>query len=198
MSLSKQPIVPIIALCATVSFGAFQIDQARADDAATASMSWLEQDYPYLAIDQALPDALRELGHNLDVTIDVSPNVRGRVRHYEHEGSASEFLDSITAEHRLDWVFDQGRLFVSSADEKTARSWSGGAGAFESVRAALADAALDDPRYPIGFDSGRGEINLFAPPHYMSLAARVIERVLTPAATRTVNVIHGRSRAGGT
>lgn len=191
-------MVPIVTICAALSVAAADVGPVRADSVPRASMAWLDKDYPYLVIDQALPDTLREFGHNLDVTVDVSPEAKGRVRQYHHEGSAGDFLDHLTTEHRLDWVFDQGRLFISAAEEKAVRSWPGGADGFESARAALASASLDDPRFPIGYDSTRGEISLFAPPQYLSLAAPVIERMLAPAPTRTVTVIHGRSRPGGT
>jgi type III secretion protein C len=174
------------------------VQSSRAEDAGRASSAWRDQAYPYLAIDQALPDALREFGHNVELAIDVSPGVRGRLRHYQHEGSAGDFLGYLADEHRLDWVLDKGRLYISSADEKVARSWSGGAGVFEDARAALVGAGLDDPRFAVGFDAGRGEINLFAPPRYVALASPVIERVVAPPAARTVNVIHGRPRTGGT
>lgn len=95
-------------------------------------------------------------------------------------------------------MFDHGRLFVSSADEQTVRSWPGHAEAFEKANAALIKAGIDDPRYPVGFNAGRGELSLSAPPRYIALAAPIVERVLAPRATRTVNVIHGRARNGGT
>jgi type III secretion protein C len=172
--------------------------QLHADDAAQASAEWLHQDYPYLAVDQTLPDALREFGHNLDLSVDVSAGVKGRVRHHQNEGSAGDFLNYLASEHRLDWILDKGRLYISSEDEKTARSWPASATVFENARTALASAGLNDPRFAIGFDSGRGLINLFAPPRYVILASPVIDSVLTPKSARTVNIIHGRSATGGT
>lgn len=170
---------------------------AQAGEAADVSMELLSDDYPYLAVDQALPDALRELGHNLDVTIDVSSQIKGRLRHYEHRGSAGAFLNDLADEHRLDWVFHNGRLFVSSADEQIVRAWQGGSGALDSAKTALASAGIADARYPLGFDAARGKVSLTAPPPYMELAAPVIDQALAPKATHTVNVIHGRARDGG-
>ncbi|MEZ5932775.1 MAG: hypothetical protein R3F54_12600 [Alphaproteobacteria bacterium] len=195
MSL-KRGLVSVVVLGTAILSAGLEAGKASAEQAGMTAM--LEGDYPYLVVDQALPDALRELGHNLDIAVDVSPAIGGRVRHYDHGGTAADFLAHLASEHQLDWVIDQGRLFISTADEQTAKSWSGGAGAYEAVKAALAHAGIDDPRFPLGFDSGRGEVNLSAPPRYMALATPVIDRALAPKATRTVNVIHGRAREGGT
>ena len=198
MTLLTPKIVSIAMLCAAITVATACQQQLRAQDAGRPADDWLQQDYPYLAINQALPDVLRELGHNLDFAVDVGPGVRGRIRHYQHEGSAGDFLQYLESEHRLEWVLDKERLYISAADEKMVRSWPGTAEGFEAVRAALTGVGLDDQRFPIGFDAGSGVINLFAPPRYVALASPVIERVLAPKSSRTVNVIHGRSRTGGT
>ncbi|MEM7042023.1 MAG: hypothetical protein AAF543_04345 [Pseudomonadota bacterium] len=169
---------------------------AGADD--LASSDRFDEHYPYLIVDQALPEALSEFGFNLDLSVDISPDVRGRVKRYEHEGTSGEFLSYLATEHRLDWVLDRGRLFISSADEKSVRSWSGDGATLERARSALAEAEIADTRFPVVYDAGRRELSLSAPPHYMAIAAPVIDRVLAPEPTRTVNVIHGRARAGGT
>ena len=198
MTGPRQHIVMAAALSVTLSVTEAVADQTGLPALPNASIDWLDEDYPYLAVDQTLPDVLRELGHNLDVTIDVSPRIKGRVRQHSHDGTAGTFLGDLVRDHRLDWVFDHGRLFLSSAEERVVRWWPGGMGAFEKAEAALTGAGIDDPRFPLRFDAGRGALGLSAPPKYLALAAPVIERIFTPKATRVVNVIRGRSRAGGT
>lgn len=198
MTSAKQHIVSIMALCAAFTFTEVGIDHVRAEESSGPAMVWFDKDYPYRVVDQALPDALREFGHNLDIAVEVSASIKGRVRRYDHEGSSGDFLKYLASEHHLQWVFDRERLYISSADEQIDRHWSAGAGAVETVETALDSAGIHDPRFPIGFDAGQAAISLSAPPRYMALAAPVIDRVLTPKATRTVNVIHGRTRGGGT
>jgi len=171
---------------------------------------WLDQQFPYHIVDQALPDALSALGHALDVRIDFSPEldgraaldgragVDGRLRNYRHRGTAGDFLRYLETDHRLDWIIDQDRLFLSTADERTQRSWPLGASSIEAIKAALTRAGLTDPRFPLRIDAGRSEMHLTGPPHYLAVAAPIIQRQLAPARTRTVTVIHGRSRTGGT
>ena len=196
MGLTRQHLLSAALLGVGCFAAAGFTSGAAADD--RASTDGFGEPYPYLIVDQALPEALRELGFNLELAVDVSPEVRGRVRHYEHDGTSGDFLAHLADQHRLDWVLDQGRLFVSSVDEQVARSWSGDGAALQRVRSALAKAEVADPRFPVGFDPGREALSLSAPPRYMALAAPVIDRALAPAPTRTVNVIHGRARAGGT
>ena len=191
--MMKQHFTSIVALCAV-----FTLTEAHADSAMDGAHRWLSADYPYVIVDQALTDALEAFGHNLDIPVDVSSAIEGRVRRYEHEGSSRDFLDSLASKHGFDWVLDQGRLFISSSTEKVVRTWPAQSAAFETARSAMSDAGIDDPRYPIGFHAGRGELSLSAPPRYMASAAPLIDRMLTPRATQTVNVIHGRARTGGT
>lgn len=197
MTLVKRHLISMLTLCATFALAVPHADSADAADRTGQTMAWFGEGYPYLIVDQAVPDVLREFGHNLDIVIDVSDKIDGRVRRYHHDGSSGDFLTYLAAEHGLDWVFDHGRLFISSTDERIARSWSGGARASEAVKAALVKADIGDVRYPIGFDPGRGELSLLAPPRYMALAAPMIDRMLAPKATRTVNIIRGRDRADG-
>lgn len=76
MNRLKQHIVRIAILCAALSVADRLVGQAEAADQADASLDWLDANYPYFAVDQALPETLRELGHNLDVAVDVSPGIK--------------------------------------------------------------------------------------------------------------------------
>lgn len=198
MVMIRQHFASIAALCAVFALAEAHIQNAAANNVVDSSYRWLDEDYPYLIVDQALGEALKEFGHNLDISVEVSNAVKGRVRRYDHEGSSGEFLKFLASEHGFDWVFDQGRLFISSSGEKVVRSWPAGSEALEAAKTALSNAEIDDGRFPVGFNSSRGELSLSAPPRYMALAAPVIDRMLTPRATQAVNVIHGRARAGGT
>ena len=185
-------------MCAFLVFSGAHVGAAGAEETDGDGTAWLERDYPYLIVDQSLSGALREFGRNLGIATEISAKVRGRVRRYEHEGSSSDFLNYLVSAHGIDWVYDRGRLVISSTDDRVDRTWSAGTGAEVVTKNALEQAGIDDPRYPVGFDSGQGMLHLSAPPRYVALAAPVIERMLTPATTRTVNVIHGRARDGGT
>ncbi len=198
MARTKQHFTMVAAICAVLSLTEAFSYEAFAEGTGEGTVDWLTEDYPYLIVDQALPDVLNEIGRNLGFVVDVSEAVEGRVRRYDHDGSSGEFLEALATEHGFDWVFDQGRLFISSSADKVARSWPAGAGAHEAARTVLSDADIDDPRFPIGFDSGRGELNLSAPPRYMAMAAPLIDRMLAPKAKQVVTVIHGRARTGGT
>ncbi len=191
MNLQRRISPPIAALCLTIAVGTPDAVHAEGRTA------WMTEVYPYSVIDQALPDVLREFGLNLGMTVDVGDGVRGRVRHYDHEGEAVEFLQYLADEHGLDWVQDAGRIYVSARDRRVDRSWSGDHGVHEAVRTALRDSGVGDPRFPVGFDADRGELRLSAPSRYMTLAAPVIDRLLAPKATRAVNVIYGRSGGDG-
>ena len=158
---------------------------------------WSDVAYPYLIVDQSLEDALSAFGQNIGLRTYVSSRLTGRVRQYSHDGTAGEFLETLAADKGFDWYFDGQALHLSASDEVVERSWSVGAVTESSLIDALAKADADDPRFPHQFDAASGVMRLSGPPRYMAQAAPVIDRLLAPKATRTVNVIHGRARNGG-
>lgn len=163
----------------------------------TDASDWSTASYPYLIVDQSLEDTLNAFGQNVGVRTHVSPRLDGRVRQYRHDGTAGAFLEKLSADKGFEWFFDGKTLHLSASDETVERSWSVGAASEAALVDALVKSGADDPRYPHRFDPAAGIMRLAGPPRYMAIAAPVIDRLLAPKATRTVNIIHGRSRAGG-
>jgi type III secretion protein C len=191
----QHQFLPFAAVALAIGLGFVCAKPTLADD---QEDNWFARDYPYSIVDQALEDVLREFGHNLRLTVEVSDGVKGRVRNYSHEGTSGELLAHLAREYGLDWVMDGQRLYMSSDDERMVRSWSGNAEVVDAANAALRAADLDVSRFPLDFDSTNGTLRLSAPPRHMTLAASTIDRLLSAKPARTVNVIHGRSRDGGT
>jgi type III secretion protein C len=159
--------------------------------------AWAGDGYPYLVVDQSLRDVLQEFGRNVRVDIQVSDRLKGRVNRFQHNDTAQAFLDELASLHGFDWFFDGRRLHVSSGDEAFDRTWSVKPTVEKELRAALERAGADDLRYPVSFDPDRGMARLSGPPAFMAVAMPVVERFVEPAVARTVNVIHGRGRSGG-
>jgi type III secretion protein C len=161
-------------------------------------VDWSAEAYPYVIVDQDLKKALQEFGRNLGVDVVLSGEVKGRVRQYKNEESAGAFLTGLASAHRLDWFFDGRRLHVSSRAEAVDRSWSVRSNAAEELQAALAEAGLDDPRYPFNFQDGSGTVSLSGPPRYVAMAGQIVDRFRPrPVAAPAVNVIYGRTVDGG-
>lgn len=159
--------------------------------------AWAGNGYPYLIVDQSLRDVLQEFGRNVRVDIQVSDRLKGRVNRFQHDDTAQAFLDELASLHGFDWFFDGRRLHVSSRDEAFDKAWSVKPAVEKELRVALERAGADDPRYPVSFDGDRGMARLSGPPAFMAVAMPVVERFVEPTVARTVNVIHGRGRDGG-
>ena len=196
MIAKKQHDLPAAAICLALGLILTPVFGALAND--DPNDDWRVQDFPYAIVDQALADALREFAHNLRLPIDISENVKGRIENYRHDGSSGDFLGYLEQEHGLDWVIEGQQLYVSPKSERIARSWPGDAAMALEAEAMLEQAGLGDDRYPIEILSGQGRFAVTAPPRFMTRAAPMIDRLMTPKATRTVNIIHGGARGGGT
>lgn len=82
---------------------------------------WKEREYRYVIIDQDVRDVLREMGHNLSLPVEISREVRGRIRGDVQAESAAEFLQKISMANGLAWYFDGGVLHVATRGEMSQR-----------------------------------------------------------------------------
>lgn len=181
-----------IAIGLTSGFGATAGERADAH-----APAWMTERYPHLVVDQSLDAVLRDFGHNLGIDVEVGDRLKERVSRYRHEAGSREFLDGLASSYSFDWFYDGRQLHVSPKDEGIDKVWSVRPGVEEELTAALENAGAHDPRYPIRFDKNQGTVRLSGPPALMALAMPVVDSFVEPAVARTVNVIHGRARSGG-
>src|SRR5215467_12656878 len=78
---------------------------------------WPTGPYKYLVIDQDIKGVLSEFGRNVDMPVDLSDQVKGRLRGRLPTASAKEFLDSLCESYGLVWYFDGAVLHVNAKAE---------------------------------------------------------------------------------
>lgn len=112
----------VMAMAIIIVTLAWPVLALAANESRSAGKEWLKRDYHYVVIDQDVRDVLTEFGRNLSLPIEISRQVRGRVRGDIQGGNAEEFLDQIVAANGLAWYFDGGVLYVTSRSEITQRT----------------------------------------------------------------------------
>ena len=185
-------LTSVAATCLLVGPGVSAEEMGVAD-----ASDWMTQSYPYLVVDQPLDAVLKEFGHNVGIDVDISDRLTDRVSHYRHDAGSREFLEGLASSYNFEWFFDGRRLHMSARDEATDKVWSVGPGVEDDLTSALSEVGAYDSRFPIRFDSTQGTVRLSGPPAYMALAMPVVDSFVEPTVARTVNVIHGRARSGG-
>ncbi|WP_342724025.1 hypothetical protein AAFG07_33805 [Bradyrhizobium sp. B097] len=77
--------------------------------------------YSYTVLDQDLATALQEFGHNRNIRVNVSTEVKGRIRGRLPELPPGEFLDRLINLYDLQWYHDGRVLYISDAHEAQSR-----------------------------------------------------------------------------
>ncbi len=156
---------------------------------------WSEEAYPYTVVDQDVRDALAELGRNLNIGVDVSEAVEGRLRGPWSSATVADFMDRVSGDLDVEWFFDGRRLHVSSAAELVSQVLPLEGVEPTSWQASLDQLGISDERFPVAVDAARNVALLSGPPKYVAL---IVQSLPKPAAAPSgrVNVIYGRNNRG--
>lgn len=165
--------------------------------AVAAQPAWLEQPYPYMAVNQDVRAALREFGSNKAVSVQISERVRGRVQHRMPSATARQFLDAVALDSGLEWYFDGRVLHISDVEEARLQMLPLRGMGFAELQAALEHLDIADPRYPLKLEQGGKVVLVAGPPAYVDLVQDIVDAFAMRAEPAEVIVIHGRSPRNG-
>jgi type III secretion protein C len=151
--------------------------------------------YRYLVIDQDVKGVLVEFGHNVGLPVDVSDEVKGRLRGQISTATAREFLEGLCKSYGLVWYFDGTTLHVSAESEVRTELVKIGelppAEAAEKLKAL----GVSDERFPVRTTEDTGMVSVSGPPPFLSLARQTLTALasqVSPAAREdTVRVFRG-------
>ena len=169
-------LLPLLGLFATSSNG--------------MEPTWPKGPYKYLIIDQDARDVLIEFGRNINLPIEVSPNVAGRqIRGRIPELSAKAFLERICESYGLVWYFDGAVLHVNLDGELATELINLNSVKPEAALRQLDELGVSDPRFNIRATEDAGVLSVSGPPPYRSLVRKTItalEDALQPRPVREV------------
>lgn len=134
-----------------------------------------ETPYSYTVIDQDLTAAVQEFGSNLNLKVNISPEVRGRVQGRLPELPPRAFLDRLASLYNLEWYYDGQVLHVTSAREVQSRLLVLGPVPFDRLRATLEAFGVTDDRYQVRRAPGADLAIASGPPRFVAL----VEQTLT-------------------
>lgn len=128
--------------------------------------------YPYVVVDQDIKGVLVEFGRNTGLPVDVSDQVKGRMRGEHTSGSARQFLDGLCDSYGLVWYYDGRVLHVSAKSEIRTE--------VVDVRPATLMDALDylnrvgvsDQRFAVERTDDVSTVAISGPPAFINLARK--------------------------
>jgi type II secretory pathway component GspD/PulD (secretin) len=137
---------------------------------------WPAGPYKYLIIDQDIKGVMTEFGQNIGLPVDVSDQVKGRLRGQLAPASATarEFLDSLCESYGLVWYFDGAVLHVSAKSEIKTELVNIGRLSPEAVGEKLGALGVADSRFQVRSTEDAGVISISGPPPFVSMVRQTL------------------------
>ncbi|WP_456640552.1 secretin N-terminal domain-containing protein [Bradyrhizobium sp. USDA 10063] len=153
-----------------------------------APLSLPSTPYSYTVLDQDLSAALQEFGNNLNIRVNVSAEVKGRIRGRMPDLPPREFLDRLTNLYNLQWYYDGLVLYVSAANEAQSRLLVLNPISFDAFKAALDALNISDERYVVRPAPGNGLVLASGPPRFIALVDQTLNGLVAQARPRAAVV----------
>jgi type II secretory pathway component GspD/PulD (secretin) len=173
---------------------------AMPDRADGRPMQFPSGSYAYAVIDQDLRDLLTEYGHNINVVVQLSDDIHGRVRGPLPISTAQEFLDRLCERFGLVWYYDGSVLSVSLQTELRTELIDIGKAPPKAMSDKLAGLDILDPRFPVTVTADPAMVSVSGPPAYVSrlretvtMLARSLGRPVEAVEDNRVRVYRGGS-----
>ncbi|MFB0874365.1 MULTISPECIES: hypothetical protein [unclassified Sphingobium] len=166
---------------------------AAAPHPVQARASWMTQPYPYVLIAQDAEKIFSEFGRNLNVPIQMSKSVRGRIKGPIHGILAEDFLDSVTRRGGLGWYFDGFILHICAESEYVSHILEGRGANRQAIFRQARALGLADDRFDLSASPDGRMIRVSGPPAYVA----AIERVVQQMSGRAVPSTSSPAAAGG-
>jgi type III secretion protein C len=144
------------------------------DPAAAAPLKLPEGPYKYTVIDQDLQATLQAFASNLNLKINISREVRGRVRSRLPELSARTFLDRLCGMYNFEWYFDGQVLHITAAQETQTRLFALAPITFQQFKDTVDALGVSDDRYVIKPAPTAGLVLVAGPPRFVALAEQTL------------------------
>ncbi|OAF03757.1 nodulation protein NolW [Bradyrhizobium centrolobii] len=140
--------------------------------------------FSYTVLDQELSAALQEFGNNLNIRVNISAEVKGRIRGRLPDLAPREFLDRLTNLYNLQWYYDGLVLYVSAAHEAQSRLLVLTPIGFDEFKAALDALNISDERYVVRPAPGNGLVLASGPPRFIALVDQTLHGLVAEAQAR--------------
>ena len=140
--------------------------------------------YTYTVINQDLSAALLEFGSNLNLKVNVSQEVRGRIQGRLPDLPPLAFLNRLASLYNLEWYFDGQALHVTSARESQSRLLVPGPVPFERLASTLTAFDIADERYAVRPAPNTQLVLVTGPPRFVALVEQTLNGLIAEEQAR--------------
>ncbi|MCP1118213.1 type III secretion system outer membrane ring subunit SctC [Robbsia andropogonis] len=133
---------------------------------------WQSNRFEYVADHKDLKDVLRDFGASQHVATWISPHVEGTVAG-RFNATPQRFLDQMAESFGVLWYYDGSVLRIYGANEARSATLGLSNVSTDELRRALSRLQIDDPRFPVRYDSVSGTAVVSGPPRFVELVTDV-------------------------
>ncbi len=149
-----------------------------------------EAPYSYFANAAKLETVLADFATGFSLSLAIEPAVVGTVNGRFATKSPTEFVAKLASVYGFVWYTHAGTLFVSRASDVVTKGISAPGGNVASMRKALADLGVLEPRFGWGELADHGMAIVSGPPSYIQLVETTIRNL--PARAQQIKVFRLR------
>jgi type II secretory pathway component GspD/PulD (secretin) len=142
---------------------------------------WPQGQYKYLVIDQDIKEVLTEFGRNIDVPVEVSDQVKGRLRGQLPIATARDFLNQLCESYGLVWYFDGATLHINAKSEIKTELINIGRLPAKNVTDELDKLGIADPRFPVRTTADGAVISVSGPTPFVALVRQTLTAMVRAA-----------------
>ncbi|MGE0329481.1 MAG: type III secretion system outer membrane ring subunit SctC [Ramlibacter sp.] len=143
--------------------------------------------YSYFANAAPLGAVLADFATGFSLSLSVQPDVAGTVNGRFATSSPTEYISKLASVYGFVWYTHAGTLFVSRASDVVTKGIAAPGGNVASMRKALADLGVLEPRFGWGELAEHGMAIVSGPPSYIQLVENTIRNL--PARAQQLSVI---------
>jgi len=143
--------------------------------------------YSYFANAARLETVLADFATGFSLSLSIQPDVSGTVNGRFATKSPTEFVAKLASVYGFVWYTHAGTLFVSRASDVVTKGIAAPGGNVASMRKALTDLGVLEPRFGWGELAEHGMAIVSGPPSYIQLVENTIRNL--PARAQQLSVI---------
>lgn len=177
---------PLLVPAPLLRAGAAALLLACATPALPGPVPWPDAPYSYYATNIQLETVLAEFAAGFSLSLSISPDVGGMVNGRFTAKSPTEFISRLAGVYGFVWYSHAGTLFVSKASDITTRSIPAPGMGVGTLRKALTDLGVLEPRFGWGELGDQGVALVSGPPSYVNLVESTVRSL--PARAQQLSV----------
>jgi len=135
---------------------------------------WPEGAYRYLVIEQDIKDVLIELGRNIDVPVEVSSQIKGKLRGRPPGNTAREFLNHLCDNYGMIWYYDGAVMHVSTRSEVRTELMNIGRLSVPDLNDELKKLGIADPRFTVHHVPGSDVVSVSGPAAFIAQVRQAV------------------------